>query len=593
MSLVVTGHVDHGKSTIVGRLLADTGSLPDGKLERIRALCEATARPFEYAFVLDALKDEQAQGITIDAARVFFASARRRYVILDAPGHVEFLKNMITGAAQAEAALIVIDAREGVQENSRRHGVLLSLLGVRQLAVVVNKMDLVGHDEAAFAGVVGEFGAFLERLTLEPACFIPVCGRDGANVARRSAAMPWYTGPTVLEALDSFTTRPPLEDRPFRMPVQGVYKFTEAGDDRRIVAGTVASGRLAVGDEVAFYPSGKRSRVRSIEAFNAAPPTAVAAGTATGFTLNEQLYVGRGEIVARVGEPAPGVATRLRVSLFWLGREPLSRRGEYLLKLGTARVPVRLEAVERVTDASTLATDVGAECVRRHAVAECVLRLGRALACDVAADVAETGRFVLVSDREIRGGGIVREVLPDSEPRRRIGARPAGDVWEPSATSPRRRAEGYGQLPALVLITGQDDDDRRSLAQELEARLLAAGRVVYCLGVRRPPLGGDGDDGPPTSEGAPAPVQRLAEITRVMLDAGTILIVTAAELAPADRQAITAGVEPEQVVTVWLGHDARAGRAHDLWVAAARPPGDAAEEIRALLRDRGVIFSVD
>ena len=209
MNIVIGGHVDHGKSTVVGRLLADTGSLPEGKLEAVKALCERTAKPFEYAFLLDALKDEQSQGITIDAARVFFQTEKRHYIIIDAPGHIEFLKNMITGASRAEAALLVIDAKEGVQENSRRHGYMMSMLGIRQLAVLVNKMDLVGYSQAHFDGIVREYSEFLARIGVHPACFIPAAGREGDNIAARSAAMPWYRGPTVLEALDQFHTERP------------------------------------------------------------------------------------------------------------------------------------------------------------------------------------------------------------------------------------------------------------------------------------------------------------------------------------------------------------------------------------------------
>src|SRR5918999_1367624 len=250
MNLVVTGHVDHGKSTVVGRLLADTGSLPEGKLDAIRALCARNSKPFEYAFLLDALRDERAQGITIDAARVFFKSRQRDYLLLDAPGHSGFLRNMITGAARAEAALLVIDAREGVRDNSRRHGYLLSLLGIRQLAVIVNKMDLVDRSRDVFDRVAGEYQDFLSNLQVTPSWFIPVSGMTGENIVDRAPQLPWYSGPTVLEALDAFTPEPAPLDAPFRMPVQGVYKFTANNDDRRIVAGSVATGRVHVGDEL-------------------------------------------------------------------------------------------------------------------------------------------------------------------------------------------------------------------------------------------------------------------------------------------------------------------------------------------------------
>ena len=415
MPIVVTGHVDHGKSTIVGRLLADTGSLPQGKLEAVRANCERNAKPFEYAFLLDALKDEQAQGITIDSARVFFKSARRHYIIIDAPGHIEFLKNMVTGAARAHAALLVIDAREGIRENSRRHGYLLSMLGIRQLAVVVNKMDLVGFDRQVFESIRTEYTAFLRQLNVEPSGYIPVSGFHGDNIAARSQAMPWYEGPTVLETLDGFVSEQPAVSQPFRMPVQGVYKFTQQSDDRRIVAGTIDTGRLETGDEVVFYPSGKKSRVRSIEAFNRPPQHQATASQSTGFTLEEQIYVTRGELAARAGEPPPLVSTSVRVNLFWLGRSPLAPRKDYTLKLGAARVRARLQQVHRVIDASELATTDDKERVERHEVADCTLTLDRPLAFDLAENLAATGRFVIVDNFEISGGGIVRESVPDGQ----------------------------------------------------------------------------------------------------------------------------------------------------------------------------------
>jgi bifunctional enzyme CysN/CysC len=289
MPIVVVGHVDHGKSTVVGRLLADTGSLPDGKLEQVRELCRRTSKPFEYAFLLDALRDERDQGITIDAARVFFKSAARHYVVLDAPGHVEFLRNMVTGASRADAALLVVDAREGVRENSRRHATLLSMLGVDHVAVLVNKLDLLDWSESAFHAIAGEMREFLGRLGTTADAVVPISGLHGANLASRAAETPWYTGPTVLEVLDAFPERAPDAAAPFRMPVQDVYRFTRFGDDRRIVAGSIDSGRLAVGDEVVFHPSGKRSTVASIERFHAPAATIATAGDATGFTLDPQI----------------------------------------------------------------------------------------------------------------------------------------------------------------------------------------------------------------------------------------------------------------------------------------------------------------
>ena len=465
MGIVIVGHVDHGKSTIIGRLLADTGSLPEGKLEQIKDLCARTAKPFEYAFLLDALKDERAQGITIDAARVFFRTPKRRYLILDAPGHVEFLKNMVTGAARAEAALLVLDAGEGIQENTRRHAYLLSMLGVRQIAVVVNKMDLVGSRKEAFDAFARDLGAFLGSIGLEPAAIIPVIGREGDNLATRSATMSWYTGPTVLEVLDAFRSQGEAVDGPFRMPVQAVFKFTNDGDDRRIVAGTIDSGRLRVGDEVVFHPSGKRTRVKSLEAFNRVAPSVVGAGESAGFTLAQQIYVQRGELATLAHEPQPVTATRVRTSIFWLGTRPLEVGRSYTLKLGTSRVSVHLEHIERVLDASTLEAVTDRTAVLRNEVAECVLKLRQPIAFDRATDLAATSRFVLVDNFSISGGGVVREAL---------------------ATAPARAsaagADTRVALRAGVLwLTGPRGAGKSALARWIAAHADASGAKVELL----------------------------------------------------------------------------------------------------------------
>jgi bifunctional enzyme CysN/CysC len=587
MHIVIGGHVDHGKSTIIGRLLADTGSLPEGKLEQVRALCERTAKPFEYAFLLDALKDEQAQGITIDAARVFFKTAVRDYIIVDAPGHIEFLKNMITGAARAEAALLVIDAREGIQENSRRHGYMMSMLGIRQFAVLVNKMDLVGYDHAVYESIVADYTAFLAELGVAPECFIPVSGRDGENIAADSAMMPWYDGPTVLEALDAFRTQPPLADAPFRMPVQDVYKFTKQGDDRRIVAGTVETGRIRVGDEVVFYPSGKKSRVKSIEGFNAPATDRAEAGSAVGFTLQEQIYVTRGELAAVGGEDRPEVTTRVRVSLFWLGRQPLVPKKDYLLKLGTVRVPMRVEQVLRVLDASSLASQ-DKQRVERHEVAECVLRLGRAIAFDLAERIAATSRFVIVDDFEIRGGGLVREALPDQHAWVRDKVLLRNYKWEPSAIPPERRAERYAQRSALLLVTGDGEADRKAVAKEIEARLFGDGRMVYFLGIGNLLYGVDADI-ERKAENRTEHLRRLAEVANILLDAGVILVVSAAELTGEDLTLIKTTVDADRILSIWLGDRVTTDLACDLHLADGEL-GEAGERARALLQDAGIIF---
>ena len=588
MNIVIVGHVDHGKSTVIGRLLADTHSLPEGKLEQVRAQCELNSKPFEYAFLLDALKDEQAQGITIDAARVFFKSSRRHYLILDAPGHIEFLKNMITGAARAEAALLVIDAAEGVQENSRRHGYMMSLLGISQLAVVINKMDLVGWDRGVYDRIVGEYGAFLDQIGLRPSCFIPVSARGGDNIADRSTQLSWYGGPTVLNALDEFRSEPQPVDRPFRMPVQDVYKFTKQGDDRRIVAGTIESGSVSVGDTVIFYPSGKKSRVKSVEAFNRPTQSRVEAGWSVGFTLQEQIYITRGELATVEGQDRPQVTTRLRVSLFWLGKEPMVKRKEYLLKLGTARVTCRIEEILRVMDASTLGATEQRNQIQRHDVAECVLRLDRAIACDLAEDIASTSRFVIVDDYEIRGGGIVREAMTDRQAAVRDRVLLRNYKWEPSIIQPEHRAEKYNQKAALVLVTGEHEHDRKGVAKALEDKLFQDGKVVYFLGIGNVLYGVDADI-ERKQENRLEHMRRLAEVANLMLDAGIILVVAAAELTQDDLEVIKTAVEPDWIETVWAGDTITTDLVCDLHLPGGAVP-EAVDRLKAHLQDKGVIF---
>jgi len=417
LNIVITGHVDHGKSTLIGRLLADTNSLPQGKLESVKKMCENNARPFEYAFLLDALADEQKQGITIDSARVFFQSKKREYIIIDAPGHIEFLKNMISGASRAEAALLLIDAKKGVAENSKRHGMLLSLLGITQVAIVVNKMDLVNFSEIAFTKLKVEYSEYLATLGVKSDIFIPISAREGVNLIEHSSSTAWYTGPTVLELLDSFKSIEERAEDHFRMPLQDVYKFTRDNDDRRIYAGTVTNGELNVGDEVVFYPSLKRSRVASIESFNTPIKTRVKESEAIGFTLETQIYVRNGEVVTRADQSVPKVSNRFVANIFWLGSQPLELNKPYKIKIGSAQSTLYLDEIKRVIDGDTLDSDDEPN-VARHEAACVVFRIHDSLAMELFSENQKLGRFVIVDEYDIAGGGIITEVLEPYTTRR-------------------------------------------------------------------------------------------------------------------------------------------------------------------------------
>jgi bifunctional enzyme CysN/CysC len=521
MDIVIVGHVDHGKSTVIGRLLADTHALPDGKLEQVRRTCEANAKPFEYAFLLDALRDEQAQGITIDAARCFFKSESRDYIIIDAPGHVEFLKNMVSGASRAEAALLVIDAKEGIAENSRRHGYLLSLLGVRQIVVLVNKMDLVGFSEDRFRAIERDFSAFLADLKVVPIAFVPVAAFLGDNLAVPSQQMPWFRGGTVLSVMDALAKIAP-EERAFRMPVQDIYKFTEDGDDRRIVAGTVVAGFASVGDEVVFCPSGKTSRIRSIESFPATSQTQIAVGQAVGVTLETQVYLRPGEVMCKLNDPLPEVGTWFQASLFWLGRNPLVPKKRYKLKIGNASTSVYLREVKHAMNASDLTIAHGQRQIERHEVADCVFETVRPIAFDPAEISTETSRFVLVDGYEIAGGGIITKGLGTT------GDAPSAS-WVTGSVAANERRSRFGQAPQLVLLTGPQMEPIHQFACALERALFDEGRLVYYLGFSNLRAGLASDVEFATA-GRDEELRRLGEVARMFSDAGCIVITAIADI---------------------------------------------------------------
>ena len=585
MDIVVIGHVDHGKSTLVGRLLADTGSLPEGKLEQVKQACRRNAKPFEYAFLLDALKDEQAQGITIDSARCFFHTARREYIIIDAPGHIEFLRNMISGAARAEAGLLVIDVAEGVQENSRRHGYLMSMLGIRQIAVCVNKMDLVGYRQDPFQAIRDEYGQFLAKIGLEPMAFIPISAREGDNVARRSEPMSWHTGPTILDLLDKLQKEPSPVDKALRLPVQDIYKFTEDGDDRRIIAGRIVTGRLHVGDEVVFLPSGKRTRIRSVEAFPLPQRQEAQAGESTGVTLQTQVYIKPGELMVRADEPQPRSSTKLEANLFWLSPNPMVMGKRYKLKLHATRAAAYLTQVHAVIDASDLSTVANRRQIERHDVAHVTLETLKPVACDPALDIPQTGRFVIIDEYEIAGGGVILSAEQTSNTLVLEHVRQRNRAWVRSGISPQERASRHGQRPALVVICGPQGGDMESLGRAIEEHLHNSGRLAYYLGLSNQLLGLNADLN--VLGGREEYLRRLGETAHLFTDAGLIVITSIADLDDFELQTIDTLNRPGELIVVNVGEVQLGRRRPDLILDKVDP--DALSALHSLLQEKQYI----
>ncbi|SLM47636.1 Sulfate adenylyltransferase, subunit 1, and adenylylsulfate kinase (Bifunctional enzyme) [Nitrospira japonica] len=551
LNIVIVGHVDHGKSTLLGRLYADTGSLPDGKLEKVQAICRQQGKEFEYAFLFDAFLEEQEQGITIDTARTFFIWQGRQYIIIDAPGHKEFLKNMISGAARAEAALLLIDALEGVKEQSKKHGYLLSLLGVRQFAVVVNKMDLVGYRQDVFDGIEKEYREFLSQFGAVPERVIPVSAKMGDNIAKRGSVMAWYDGPTVLDALHLFKKETARSEQPLRFPIQDVYKF----DARRIITGRIAAGRLKVGDHLVFSPSNKRANIRSVEAFNIEPPpTGAEAGQSVGITLDEQIFIERGEIATHQSQ-LPLVSTAFRANLFWLGRRPLEKGRKYLLRVATNEVDCEIAVIHKIIDTMDLAQQQGSTSVARNQVAELTVRTKAPVAFDLSSSFEATGRFVLVDEYDIAGGGIVTEVIHDDQEFLREEARRRDFAWVKGEVGIEERAQQYGHRAAIVLVTGGRHTGKSFLAKKLEARLVADGRHAYLLDGENLRRGLDADLSEHERGQTAEMGRRYGEVARLLVDTGLIVVSTTnpfgmgyAEAA----QAIRTLVHPAPVIAVHM-----------------------------------------
>ncbi|MDA1129838.1 MAG: GTP-binding protein [Chloroflexi bacterium] len=406
LKIVIVGHVDHGKSTLVGRLIYETDSLPEGKFEQISAQSGRRGMPFEWAFLLDALQAERDQGVTIDTTQIRLRNGQRDYMIIDAPGHKEFLKNMVTGAASSEAAVLVIDALDGVGEQSKRHGYLLHLLGVEQIAVAINKMDLVDYSEKRFNEIESEYRSYLAELGIDPTYVIPVSAKNGDCIAAESANIPWYQGPSILGSLEMFNPKPKLDGLPLRMPVQDVYKF----DDRRIIVGRIDSGTLKLGDRILFSPMNKIANVASFEnweGFGDGGPvqTEATAGMSVGITLSEQVFVERGNVVSHTEDPSI-LTNDFRAKLFWLGDDSIQEGNQYKLKINTAEYRVEINKIEQVLDTDDLSRAPSAS-VEKNSVAEVILRSRVPIALDDFADNPATGRFVLVDNYRIVGGGVI------------------------------------------------------------------------------------------------------------------------------------------------------------------------------------------
>src|SRR5215213_10391462 len=524
LRFLTCGSVDDGKSTLIGRLLHDTKMIYDDQLAAVKRDSEKVgttgAGEIDLALLTDGLKAEREQGITIDVAYRYFSTDRRKFIIADTPGHEQYTRNMATGASTCQLAIILIDARHGVQTQTRRHSFIVSLLGIRHVVVAVNKMDLVGYSRDDFERIKDDYTGFVAKLDLRDITFIPMSALRGDNVVSKSDAMPWYPGPPLLDHLETVHIASDRNLTDLRFPVQYVIR---PNLDFRGFAGTVASGVVRTGDEVMVLPSGKRSRVKSIVTYDGELDEAFAPQAVT-VTLTDEVDVSRGDMLVHPNSP-PHVSSQIEAMVVWMAEQPFVPGRTYALKQTTRQVAAEVAAFRHGVDVNTLEHRAAAR-LGLNEVGHVQLSLTQPLACDPYRTNAATGAFILIdrlTNNTVGAGMILEAGAP-----RQAEAVATAKARE-SLVAPAEREQRFGQRPVTVLLVGLTGSGKSRIAYALERRLWDEGRAVTVLygqnmrqGLNRD-LGFAADD---RSEN----LRRSAEVAKLMNDAGVITI--AAFVAP-------------------------------------------------------------
>jgi bifunctional enzyme CysN/CysC len=520
LRLATAGSVDDGKSTLIGRLLYDSKSLMADQVADAEV---------DLARLTDGLRAEREQGITIDVAYRFFATPERSFIIADTPGHVRYTRNMVTGASTADLAVVLVDARNGVLEQSRRHAYLSAQLGIKHMVACVNKMDLVDWDEERFREIETEFSAVLEELGVADALAIPVSALHGDNVVDRSDKAPWYDGPPLLRHLEQMEVARDRNLDDVRFPVQWVVRTT----DYRGYAGQMASGMLRPGDEVVVLPRGDRTTVDRIETLDgpvevAFPPMSVVVH------LADDLDAGRGSMICSAGDPPP-VARRLDARVCWMSDTPLRRGGRYQLKHSTRRVRAVVESIDARLDLETLRDGGPAEQLELNDIARVHLDLAAPVMAEPYARNRTTGAFILIdeSTRDTVAAGMVLQ--PHEDPGPPTGPHSPGVIWHEPALPRRERWSVLGLRGATVWLTGLPASGKSTIAEELERALVGLGRPAYLLDGENVRHGLSGDLGfSPADRSEHA--RRVASVARMFADAGLVVITALVSPAAADRE---------------------------------------------------------
>jgi bifunctional enzyme CysN/CysC len=540
LRFITCGSVDDGKSTLIGRLLYESKAIFDDQL----AALDADTRRFgtrgaelDLALLVDGLSAEREQGITIDVAYRYFATDKRKFIVADTPGHEQYTRNMVTGASNADLAVILVDARKGVLTQTRRHSYLARLLGISRFVLAVNKMDLVGYERAVFEGVVADYRAFGAQIGLAEIVPIPLSAVHGDNVTQHGTNMPWFAGPTLLEHLETVQVDAQPAGQPFRMPVQWVSRPSA---DFRGFCGQIVSGRVRPGDRVRILPSGREAQIARIVTADGDLATAIAGQSVT-LTLGSEIDVGRGDVIA-AADAAPQVADQFEATIIWLHDEPMLQGRAYLMKAGARTVSATVSPLKHRINVNTL-EHAAAERLELNDIGVCEIELDQPIAFEPYAENRALGGFILIDriTNATAGAGLIRFALRRSQ----------NVHWQALDVDKKLRARQKGQRACVLWLTGLSGAGKSTIANRIEKQLVALGRHTYLLDGDNVRHGLNKDLGFAAQDRVEN-IRRVAQVSRLMVDAGLIVLVSFISPFRAERRMARALFEAGEFFEVFV-----------------------------------------